>query len=33
LAQIEKIKPVFERIAVKDINMLAEAVEVVGDFK
>lgn len=33
LAQIDKIKPVFERIAVKDINMLAEAVEVVGDFK
>ena len=33
LAQIDIIKPVFERIAVKDINMLAEAVEVVGDFK
>lgn len=33
LDKIEKIKPVFERIDVKDINMLAEALEVVGDFK
>ena len=33
LATIDKIKPVFERIDVKDINMLAEALEVVGDFK
>ena len=33
LDKIEKIKPVFERIDVKDINMLNEALEVVGDFK
>lgn len=33
LDKIDKIKPVFERIDVKDINMLAEALEVVGDFK
>ena len=33
LDKIEKIKPVFERIDVKDINMLTEALEVVGDFK
>lgn len=33
LDSIDKIKPVFERINVKDINMLAEALEVVGDFK
>ena len=33
LDRINKIKPVFERINVKDINMLAEALEVVGDFK
>ncbi|MBR3711158.1 MAG: hypothetical protein IKM99_09395 [Bacteroidales bacterium] len=33
LATIDKIKPVFERIDVKDVNMLAEALEVVGDFK
>lgn len=33
LDKIDKIKPVFERIEVKDINMLAEALEVVGDFK
>lgn len=33
LGQIDKIKPVFERIDVKDINMLSEALEVVGDFK
>lgn len=33
LDSIDKIKPVFERIDVKDINMLAEALEVVGDFK
>ena len=33
LDRIDKIKPVFERINVKDINMLAEALEVVGDFK
>ena len=33
LATIDKIKPVFERIDVKDVNMLAEALEVVGDFQ
>lgn len=33
LDKIDKIKPVFERIDVKDLHMLAEAVEVVGDFK
>ena len=33
LDKIDKIKPIFERIDVKDINMLAEALEVVGDFK
>ena len=33
LDKIDKIKPVFERINVKDIHMLAEALEVVGDFK
>ena len=33
LDRIDKIKPVFERIDVKDINMLAEALELVGDFK
>lgn len=33
LDKIDKLKPVFERINVKDINMLAEALEVVGDFK
>lgn len=33
LDKIDKLKPVFERINVKDINMLAEALEVVGVFK
>lgn len=33
LGKIDKIKPVFERIDVKDLNMLAEALEVSGDFK
>ncbi len=33
LDKIDKVKSVFERIDVKDINMLAEALEVVGDFK
>lgn len=33
LDKIDKIKPVFERIDVKDLHMLAGAVEVVGDFK
>ena len=33
LDKVDKIKPVFERINVKDINMLAEALEIVGDFK
>ena len=33
LDKVDKIKPVFERINVKDINMLDEALEIVGDFK
>lgn len=33
LDKIDKIKPVFERIEVKDVNMLAEALELVGDLK
>ena len=33
LGKVDKLKPVFERIDVKDVNMLAEALEVVGDFK
>lgn len=33
LDKLDKVKPVFERIEVKDINMLDEALEVVGDFK
>lgn len=33
LDKIDKIRPVFERVDVKDINMLAEALEMVGDFK
>lgn len=33
LDKIEKLQPVFERIDVKDVNMLTEALEVVGDFK
>lgn len=33
LGQLDKIRPVFDRIDVKDLNILAEALEVVGDFK
>lgn len=33
LDKVDKLKPVFERIDLKDINMLAEALEFVGDFK
>lgn len=33
LDKIEKVKPVLERIDVKDVNMLADALELVGDFK
>ena len=33
LNKVDKLKPVFERIDLKDVNMLTEAVEVVGDFK
>ena len=33
LGTVDKLKPVFERIDVKDVNMLAEALELVGDFK
>lgn len=33
LDKIDKLKPVLERINVKDINMLSDALELVGDFK
>lgn len=33
LGTLDKVKPVFDRIDVKDVNMLTEALEVVGDFK
>ena len=33
LDKIDKVKPVLERIDLKDVNMLAEALELVGDFK
>ena len=33
LEKIDKVKPVLERIDLKDVNMLAEALELVGDFK
>lgn len=33
LGKVDKLKPVFERIDIKEVNMLAEALEVVGDFK
>lgn len=33
LGQIEKIKPVFDKVDVKDINMLSEMLEISGDFK
>ena len=33
LGTVDKLKPVFERIEVKDVNLLAEALELVGDFK
>ena len=33
LGKVDKLTPVFEHIDVKDVNMLAEALEVVGDFK
>lgn len=33
LDKIDKIKPVFERIDVKDVNMLTETLEVVGNFR
>ena len=33
LGTLDKVKPVFDRIEVKDINVLNEALEVVGDFK
>ena len=33
LGTVDKLKPVFERIEVKDVNMLAEALELIGDFK
>lgn len=33
LAKVDKLQPVFERIDLKDVNMLTEALELVGDFK
>ena len=33
LDKIDKVKPVLERIDLKDVNMLAEALELVGNFK
>ncbi len=33
LGKIDRIKPIFDRLDVKDVNMLAEALEIVGDFK
>ena len=33
LKKIGKLKPVLERIDLKDVNMLGEALELVGDFK
>lgn len=33
LDKIDKVKPVLERIDLKDVNMLAETLELVGDFK
>lgn len=33
LDKIDRVKPVLERIDLKDVNMLAEALELVGDFK
>ena len=33
LDKTEKLQPILERLDLKDINMLADAVELVGDFK
>ena len=33
LDKVDKLKPVLERIDLKDVNMLTEAVELVGEFK
>lgn len=33
LNKVDKLKPVLERIDLKDVNMLTEAVELIGDFK
>ena len=33
LGTLDKVRPVFDRIDVKDVNVLTEALEVVGDFK
>lgn len=33
LDKVDKLKPVFERIDVKDVNMLTDALELVGVFK
>ena len=32
LGKVDKLKPVFERIDVKDIHMLSDALEVTGEF-
>ena len=33
LDKIDRIKPVFERIDIKDVNMLSDALELTGDFR
>lgn len=33
LAQVDQLHPVLERIDLKDVHMLADALELVGDFK
>lgn len=33
LDKIDKIKPVFERIDIKDVSMLSDALELTGDFR
>ena len=33
LGSIPNIQPVFEKVDIKDLNLLAESIEVVGDFR
>ena len=33
LDKIDRIKPVFERIDIKEVNMLSDALELTGDFR